>query len=69
MGLPMNRDHEAESLLLALSRFEREAANRLGVPLALGPIMAAALAEKRDCPEQNGPRVQPKPCLVSYSPV
>ena len=66
MGLPMSRDHDSELFLLALSRIEREAANRLGVPLALGPGMRAALD---DCPEQKGPRVQPKPCLVSYSPV
>ena len=42
---PLNRDHEAESLLLALSRFEREAAARLGVALPLGPRMAAALGQ------------------------
>ena len=60
----MNRDLEAESLLLALSRFEREAANRLGVPLALGPRMAAAL--KEHSPEQKGPEVG---LLVGYRSV
>ena len=51
----MNRDLMAEELLLALSRFERDAANRLGVPLVLGPRMAAAL--KEHSPEQNRPQV------------
>lgn len=54
----MNRDLIAEEFTLALSRIEREAANRLGVPLALGPCMAAALAEgKAHSPEQKGPEV------------
>lgn len=64
MDLPMSRDHEAESLVLALSRFEREQAARLGVALALGPRMRAALVEaqaqraKVQPDEQSGSIVQ-----------
>lgn len=60
----MNRDHDSELFLLALSRIEREAANRLGVPLALGPRMAAAI--KAHSPEQKGPEVG---LLVGYRSV